>query len=74
MITVQQHLPMFTKVHHFLSGSYYAMEMGATYGIFTLRSYLAIHQGIFLFTSRCTCLLCLRGISVYYTGDFFLRM
>lgn len=47
------------------------MVMGAPYGIFTRYSYLAIHQGIVLFTSRFTCLLCLRGISVYYTRDFF---
>lgn len=58
----------------FLSSSFYPAEMGATYGIFTQRPSLAIHHGSFLFTSGFTCLLCLKGISVCYTGDFLLRM
>lgn len=66
----QQHLTSSSKPI-FPSRNYYPMEMGATYGMLTLYSYLAIHHGIFLFTSRFTCLLCLRGISVCYTGDFF---
>lgn len=44
--------------------------MGAMYGIFALGTYLAIHQGIFLYTSTLTCLLCLIGILVLHGGLF----